>query len=330
MFSSITDPVKKAQAELDALIAEVNANAPATDAEGNPVEAAPEAEVTTEASAAQATQNPAGVTTENKQPQSEDTAYWRNRCEVVLGKYNSEVPRLSAELANVKRQLSDFQTSRVSAQAPAAEGDDYRSPYVNDEIRSSRSYAKMAKEFGTDYAETHFEGAALSAKQAARAEMQPMQDQMALSATDRLHSDISQYCPNWMTTNDDPAFIAWAKSTKEPYTGSTIINLLNQAYSGGDSQRVAMIFNEYNQKLTSTHSTTATTIRPSVDDLVTPARRGSAAQTSADTHQGKIWTEKEVDRFFDDFARGRYEHRQKEAKELEAEIGRAYGEGRVR
>jgi hypothetical protein len=328
------DPVKRAEAELDELLKEVQK--PALDAAGNPVVTAPTDATGTPAAApaaavVQPAQNPAGAPADGQQSQPEDAAYWKNRCDVVLGKYNAEVPRLSAEITRLKRQLADLQAAQVTAPAAAAqvEGDDYRSPHVSAEMRTSRSYLKMAKEFGTDYAETHFEGAALSARQAAKAEIQPLQETAALSATERLHADISSLSPGWMATNDDPKFIEWAKNTTEPYSGQTVITLLNNAYNSGDAARVAKIFNDYNQMLTSTSTSTATSGRPSADALVAPAKRGSSAQTNADTHQGKVWTEKEVDRFYDDFARGRYENRQKEAKEIEAEIGRAYAEGRV-
>lgn len=326
------DPVKRAEAELDELMKEVNP--PTLDAAGNPIVIAPAAAAGIPAGApaaavVQPVQNPAGATDAVQQSQPEDATYWKNRCDVVLGKYNSEVPRLSAENAHLKRQLADMQTAPAAQVAAQAEGDDYRSPHVSAEMRASRAYLKIAKEFGTDYAETHFEASALSARQAARAEIQPMQEQAALSATDRLHADISSASPGWMATNDDPKFIAWSKATTEPYSGQTVITLLNSAYNNGDAGRVAKIFNDYNQMLTSTSTNTATTGQPSADALVAPMKRGSSAQTNADTHQGKVWTEKEVDHFYDDFARGRYENRQKEAKEIEAEIGRAYAEGRV-
>jgi len=334
MLTTITDPVKKAEAELDVLMAGLKANAPAQVNEGNPADAAPSVSgtpaVTTEDAITQASQNPGNTPTVAQQSQPEDASYWRNRCDVVLGKYNSEVPRLSAELAHVKRQLTELQTvTSATSSTVTAEGDDYRSPYVNDEIRASRSYVKMAREFGTDYAETHFEGIALSAKQVARAEMQPMQDQMALSATDRLNAAITLLSPNWMTTNTDPQFITWAQNNKEPYSGQIVVELLNSAYASGDADRVATIFNDYNQKLTLTSNITDATALPSADDLVAPNRRGSSAQTNADLHQGKIWTGVEIDKFFDDHSRGRYENRRKEAKEIEAEISRAYKEGRV-
>lgn len=335
MFSHITDPVKKAEAELDVLMKEVSDKAPALAAAGNPVTTASTAEGTPAAGAAdtsvQTAQNPAGTPAEVKPAQSEDAAYWRNRCEVVLGKYNSEVPRLSAENAHLKRQLADMQASRAATPASVtAEGKDYRSPYVNDEIRGSRAYLKMSTEFGTDYAETHFEGAAISAKQAVQSEIQPLQDQAALSGKDRLHAAIAELSPNWMTTNDDPKFIAWAQSNSEPYSGMTFISLLNNAYQSGDAGRVAAIFNDYNQKSTSTPTTTTTPGLPSIEDLVSPVRRGSLAQTNADLHQGKIWTSAEVDNFYDAHARGRYDGKLKEAKEIEAEINKAYAEGRVR
>jgi hypothetical protein len=328
-MSSKFDPVKKAEAELDELVAEMKAAASAPDVAGNPVTSAPEpagtpADVTTQ----QAAPNPEVNSVDNH---VENATYWRNRCEVVLGKYNAEIPRLNADNANLKRQVAELQAARPATMVVAeTEGDDYRSPHLDDVIRSSRAYVKMAKEFGTDYAETHFEGAAIAAKQAARAEMQPMQDNIALSATERLHAAISAQSPHWMTTNDDPQFISWAKSTAEPYSGSVIIDLLNGAYSSGDANRVATIFNDYNQMLTSTTTSHVNTGRPNAESLVAPTKRGSSAQTIADSSLGKVWTEVEIDRFYGDHARGRYSNRLKEAKEIEAEISRAYSEGRVR
>lgn len=70
----------------------------------------------------------------------------------------------------------------------------------------------------------------------------------AETSVSRLHSDISKLAPNWMTTNDDPKFIAWAQSTREPKSGTTIIVLLNEAYKRGDADSVAAIFIDYNLK----------------------------------------------------------------------------------
>ena len=189
MFSSITDPVKKAEAELDALLAEISpADQAPQSSEDTDISTAPVGNGTLDRQQSQPA-NTSAATDAELLAMSAD-AELKARYASLQGKYSAEVPRLASELAHVKRQLAELQSMPAATQM--ADGDTYRSPYVTDEMRSSRSYQKMAKEFGDDYAENNFEASALTAKQAARSEMQPFQDQVAQSATDRLHAEISR------------------------------------------------------------------------------------------------------------------------------------------
>ena len=65
--------------------------------------------------------------------------------------------------------------------------------------------------------------------------------------TNRFHADISKLSPNWLSINNDPKFIEWAQSNKEPSSGSKWIDILNNAYKNGDADGVAKIVNYYNQ-----------------------------------------------------------------------------------
>lgn len=74
----------------------------------------------------------------------------------------------------------------------------------------------------------------------------PEDEQVFLAKqTSSYHAEISKLSPNWLTTNDDPKFIKWAKTTIEPASGSTVIDLLNKAYKVGDAVGVAAIFGDY-------------------------------------------------------------------------------------
>lgn len=321
------DPVKRAQAELDEMLAEVNAANPApTAGEGNPAPAAPAPEGTPAPAATDVnTQTPAPNPDPTPAPQpTHDAAYWQSRFEVMQGKYNSEVPRLSAEIANLKKQL---ETAAAAPPAETQENGEYRSPHVSDAVRQTRAYRKMAAEFGNDYAENHFEGAAVTAREAAQAEVTPLREEAAVNARDRLHADIDRLSPNWLKTNDDPAFIQWAQTTVERYSKLPLIQLLNDAYASGDAAGVATIFNDYAAQNTNRQPAENTQApQPSPDALIAPSNRGSAAQT-VDSNKGKVWTESEAERTLDDIIAGRIKGAQ--ARELEAEITRAFGEGRV-
>lgn len=321
------DPVKRAQAELDEMLAEMDAGTPApTAGEGNPAGAAPAPEGTPAPAAPDAdTQTPAPNPDQAPAPQpTHDAAYWQSRFEVMQGKYNSEVPRLSAEIAALKRQL---ETLTAAPAANDAKPGEYRSPHVSDAVRQTRAYRKMAEEFGNDYAENHFEGAAVTAREAAQAEVTPLREEAAVSARDRLHADIARLSPNWLRTNDDPAFIQWAQSSVERYSGMPFIQLLNDAYASGDAIRVATIFNDYEALNANRQPTDSTpNPQPSPDALLAPNNRGSASQ-SVDNNKGKVWTEAEAERTLDDIVAGRIKGQA--AKELEAEITRAWNEGRM-
>lgn len=320
------DPVKRAQEELDALLAEQQTTAPALDANGNPAGSAPVDDGIPAAVAAEADTPAATNPAEQPQPAVEkpehDAAYWQARFEIVQGKYNAEVPRLSAEVASLKRQLD---AALVQTQPELDANGEYRSKHISDGVRATRAYKKMAEEFGTDYAENHFEASAVTAQEAARAEMQPVREEAAAGAKDRLHSDIDRLSPNWMQTNDDPQFIQWAQVNRERYSGLPLIDILNDAYSQGDAVRVATVFNDYHE-LKRNHQPTNQQTPPDPNALIAPSNRGSASQT-VDNNKGKVWTESEAETTLDAIIAGRIKGAQ--AKELEAEITKAYGEGRV-
>lgn len=323
------DPVKRAQAELDEMLAEMDAANPApTAGEGNPADAAPAPEGTPAPAATDVNaQTPAPNPDPTPAPQpTHDAAYWQSRFEVMQGKYNSEVPRLSAEIAALKRQMETL----AAAQQPATgENGEYRSPHVSDAVRQTRAYRKMVEEFGNDYAENHFEGAAVTAREAAQTEVTPLREEAAASARDRLHSDITRLAPNWLQTNDNPAFIQWAQSNVERYSGLPLIQLLNDAYTTGDAIRVATIFNDYEALNANRQPTDSNpNPQPSPDALLAPNNRGSASQT-VDNNKGKVWTEAEAMKVLDDIAAGRIRRGSSQANELQAEIDRAYAEGRV-
>jgi hypothetical protein len=315
------DPVKRAEAELDALIKEVEAAA-SSETE-NTDKSAPGQDETPQAPATELkTVTPAP----EQNSQHDELAKANQRYEILQGKYNAEVPRLSAQIADLKRQIAS-QAAKPAVSENIDPDPEYKSPYVTDAMRESRSYRKMLKEFGQDYAETQFESAAVAGQAVAQAEIKPLAEQTAMNDRDRLHGAIDQLAPNWQTTNDNPAFVTWAQETVEPYSGLPLIDLLRDAYAAHNAARVAKIFNDY---ATISTAKPDTTTQPNVDALISPTKRGSSSQANADQHQGKVWTEAEIERFFDDHARGRYDNRRKEAADLEMEINRAYKEGRVR
>jgi hypothetical protein len=320
------DPVKKAErevAELEALIKQGQEQRPGelqdTGNETDPAKLQETQQAERQAKAEQ-TATP-GL--------EEKYAALEQRHNTLTGKYNAEIPRLQGENAQLKGQVESLKRQlqeviQVKGGEGSADGKAYVSPYVTDEDRSTRAYQSMLKDFGQEYAETHFEAAAEKTER----EIRPLREENAAHGRDVFHSTIAGLSPNWERLNNDPAFIDWSKVTVEPYSGKTLNQLLNESYHGGNAAGVAKVFNDYDAHLNETAAPVKT--ETPVDErlaLVQPTKRGSATGNEIDANKGKVWTHNEACKALDDIAAGRIKGKQ--AVDLEAEITKAYSEGKV-
>jgi hypothetical protein len=319
------DPVKKAErevAELEELIKQAQNLRPEeqqdTGAEADPAKLQETQEAANRAKTAQ-----------TLTPGSEEKyAALEQKHLTLQGKYNAEIPRYQGENAQLKSQVESLKRQlqeviQVRAGEGNADGTAYVSPYVTSEDRSTRAYQSMLKDFGQDYAETHFEAAA----EKTHREMQPFREENAANGRNTFNAHIASLSPNWERLNNDQDFITWSQTTSEPYSGKTLNQLLNEAYHGGNAAGVAKVFNDYEAQA----SKTLTPANPNPADerlaMVQPTKRGSATGNEIDANKGKVWTHADACQVLDDIAAGRVKGKQ--ATDLEAEITKAYTDGKV-
>jgi cell division septum initiation protein DivIVA len=131
--------------------------------------------------------------------------------------------------------------------------------------------------------------------------------------------------PNWEEINRDQKFLTWLQTT-DMFTGSSRHALLNQAFNVRDSARVAVFFKAFadEQKGAAPPPTT-----PVVDaaSLVSPDTI-SSGQNPTQPRRGKLWTQAEIEKIYDDKMKGKITHDR--YLELEKEALTALAEGRVR
>jgi len=315
------DPVERAKAELEELKRQL---APEEHPEGVEDTATSDPQTHTPDTSTPAEQ----PTIQTQAPADDPNAEtWKSRFETLQGKYNAEIPRLHGQISQLQQEVNTLkhqaETSPRNDQQQEDDDAPYRSPYITDDMRKSREYKQIAKEFGEDYAEKHFGAAAL----AARTQVQPVAEQTAENARDRFHNDISRLSPEWVAKNADPAFVAWARDTFEPYSGKAIIDLLKEAYQSGDAGRVANIFNSYQPPPVSGQEKPPPPPKEDPTVMVAPSKRSSSAQAVVDDNKGNVWTAAEADRVIEDITSGRIKG--KEADRLLADIKRASAEGRI-
>lgn len=141
------------------------------------------------------------------------------------------------------------------------------------------------------------------------------------SRAEQKNALLTQLCPAWEQLNFDDKFIKWA-GQKAPYSTRTLLEILNTAYDSGDIQGAAEIFNSYLE----------TTSRPQK-----PAQGHQTPDSSPVNRQmpnasnAKLWSEQEIDQFYFELQNTtKWVGKEADANAIEAEIHKAYIEGRVR
>lgn len=141
---------------------------------------------------------------------------------------------------------------------------------------------------------------------------------------------LTQICHNWRTIDTDPEFIAWLENNRAPYSDKTMMTLLNDNWKAGNIETVGKIFNEFVALKAAQQQQQPPPARDPRAGLVTPGKTGNASPPPAGNVNAKIYTEAQVDKFFRDVQSGLWRGREAEAKQIEDDITLAYFEGRVR
>ena len=151
-------------------------------------------------------------------------------------------------------------------------------------------------------------------------------------AMERYENALNQLAPGWQAVNEDPAFIDWLGNV-DKLSSKSYMELLQSAHRSADAQRVAHIFKLYKPDLGSAPPAATPPAAPPQNtghidpsSLAAPATMPSAPAPAAPP-PGKVWTQSDVDKMFDDDAKGRITKQQFLA--LEADYMKALREGRV-
>jgi hypothetical protein len=153
-------------------------------------------------------------------------------------------------------------------------------------------------------------------------------------AFEKYIGNLDGLAPGWKETNDDPAFVDWLKN-RDTFSRKTRHELLAAAHAEADADTVAEFFRAYWKEKGIAPAQPAPTAPPSsppatptVDPqtLVAPAA-SNAPSPAANPRGGKIWTQAEIEKVYDDRMKKRIGA--EDFARLELEIEAAVLEGRV-
>lgn len=314
------NPVERAQAELEAAMAEFNQLVSGDDpGQGDGSEPLVDD--------LYFTQNDPQHQMQQQKPQDSDSnndSYkqkWQSLQGIVRSK-DAQIETLTSQIQSLMEQNQTIMAQLQSAgndqgQSQQQSGGDLSASDLDNVAHDVRE--KYGDELGDVFAK--FANHVKTIEQRVKPIEEKTRNMDAREAEVKAEMKLTQLCSNWKQLDSDKNFIKWLER-KAPYTNKKLVDVLNDSYRSGDIETTAAIFNEYNEL-------TRKTAGDPRDGMVTPDTRGTAG-FQGDTNQPKVWREKDAAQFFRDVQTGKYRGREADAQRIEAEISQAYLEGRVR
>lgn len=327
--------VQKAAEEADALVAQMDGSKtgevdetlvapPDYPPETEPINQTPDPEPPAE----ELQQAVSQETVAEKPVVSEET--WERKYLTLKGMYDAEVPRLHADMREMKAQVQQLVAEKAAAEAKLAS---QPQETVNSLITEQDKEA-----FGPDLIDLINRAVKTETKSFEKRESQLLKEieqlkgqlgsvseRQVVSDKDRFLMGLTQQVPEWETLNVDQGFLNWLQQI-DPVYGLPRQAALNSAYESFDVMRVAAIFNTYKQLVAP--PVTARKPNQELQRQVAPTRSRSSTPTTTDMQNQRIWTQAEIEQFFNDLRRGYIED--EEAVRMEKEINAAVAQGRVR
>lgn len=231
---------------------------------------------------------------------------------------------LAAQLQQMQQQI-DALTAKTTAPAPKA-------PEIEADPNDKRLFGDDTVEMVNKYvrqALTVFEGRMGSLAQNLDARLKALEGQVTgvsqrteLSIEEQFKATLRQLVPDWEQVNRDPEWLRWL-AEEDPVYGVTRQAALDQAAADRSAPRVAAVFKAFKD------TRPAPKAPDSAASLVVPSEGGGGAVTPPAPQPKQIVTQKAIQTFYNDVAKGRYRGREAEQQRIEAEINLAVFEGRV-
>jgi len=327
--------VQKAVEEADALVAQIGGDKTGENEDSQAETSNPETEPESYAPDPEDTANKPEQTISQetqvvqKPTVSEET--WERKYLTLKGMYDAEVPRLHAEMREMKGQVAQLVADKAAAEAKLA------SQPVEPQVSLITEQDKEA--FGPDLIDLINRAVKTETKSFEKRETQLLREieqlrgqlgnvseRQVVSDKDRFLMGLSQQVPDWETLNVDQGFLGWLTEV-DPVYGIPRQVALTNAYEVLDVGRVSTIFNAYKQ-LVAPATKQANKQNSELQRQVAPTRSRSSTPTATDMQNQKIWTSGEIEQFYNDWRRGYIEN--DEAARMEKEINAAVAQGRIR
>ena len=249
---------------------------------------------------------------------------WQQKYKTLKGMYDAEVPRLHAELRDLKATVESLrkatETKPAEPPKPAAPEklvtDEDVAAFGQDLIEVQRKVAReVAQEFRKDIDDLRAENATL------REQLTKTGTQVSEATFEqRLHRLV----PDFDAVNTDPKWIAWLNEFDPLIRGPRKL-VAQEAFNRGDAEAVADYVKLFREVTAPVEP--APQVTEELERQIQPSRSASSTQTASP--KGKTYSTADITKMFNKVAQLGNQGKVDEARKLEAEIDAAYMEGRV-
>ena len=260
---------------------------------------------------------------------------WKQRYLSLQGMFNSQVPKLQADLKAANQQIAELRQTIETRAAPAASAtpktyltekdlEDFDKDTIDVMRRAAREEAEG--QFAPIIAQLQQQISALQTTVVPK--MTQIERDTTANKVDKFYNSLDQIVPQWRQLNNDNNFLDWLDEI-DPLTGKPRQEFLDEAVSAGDANRASKFFAAYLQTISvppvpPTPATTPVT-PPALEALVSPGKgRGGAPPAEKQPVSREF-----IAKFYDDVRMGKYRGRTEEKAKIEADIFAAQREGRV-
>lgn len=233
---------------------------------------------------------------------------WKHKYNVLQGKYNAEVPRLQQEVKKLQEENAYLLTKLELLEKVVEETKAQPEKKVEDLQEDEDTDIKTLKE---DFPEIYRAVKKIMSKTVPQ-EVKTITEEMKQQKTANFFTTLKTLVPNWEELNVDEGFLRWLKEV-DLFTGKTRHELLLDAYSKFDVNRVASFFKAYSDGLPINRQQAH--VAPQSRSISTPATNK------------KILRQSQIEDFYRKKALGKISSA--DAKRFEQEIISAMKEGRI-
>jgi hypothetical protein len=249
---------------------------------------------------------------------------WEQKYKTLKGMYDAEVPRLHADMRDLKAQVDSLRKAAETKPAEQAK------PKTAEKLVTDAD----VEAFGTDLIEVQRKVAREVAAEfrgeldAMKVENEKLREQLTSTGTQVSEASFEQrlyrMVPDFEAVNVDPKWIAWLNEV-DPLLRAPRASVAQQAFNRGDAEGVAhyvSLFRQGNKPVEPTADKTN-----ELELQIQPNR--SATSTPPTSQKGKVYTNADIEKMFRKATDLGIKGQSDAAKKLEAEIDAAFTEGRV-